>query len=332
MEAVGEISVADAGVVPAEVFDSTEPCIVRGFVEDWPVVQAANQSNEALADYLSQFDAQLPLTVYVGSEDIGGRFFYNDDCSGFNFRSGTATLAQVLGRLLGPAVDDDIDTLYVGSTPVDSWLPGFREANDVSLPVDDALVNFWLGSQTTISAHYDFPDNLACVVAGRRRFTLFPPDQLDNLYVGPIDKTPSGQAISLVDFDAPDLERYPKFADALAAAKVADLLPGDVLFIPSMWWHHVTSSEPVNMLVNYWWCRTPLVMGAPSAALNHAILALRNLPEHQRKAWKHLFDFYVFDSKPESFAHIPAGGRGMLEGLDDETIKRVRAEIAERVK
>ena len=70
--------------------------------------------------------------------------------------------------------------------------------------------NVSLAIRTRIAAHYDVPDNLACIAAGRRRFTLFPPGQQHNLYIGPIDLTPAGQPISLVDFAQPDLARFPR--------------------------------------------------------------------------------------------------------------------------
>src|SRR6185295_10671014 len=98
-------------------------------------------------------------------------------------------------------------------------------------------------NRTRIAAHHDLPDNLACVVAGRRRFTLFPPEQLNNLYVGPLDFTPAGQPISRVDIDTPDLETYPRFAEALNAARRAELGPGDAVYIPALWWHDVLSLE-----------------------------------------------------------------------------------------
>src|SRR5206468_367295 len=82
-----------------------------------------------------------------------------------------------------------------------------------------------------------------------RRFTLFPPEQLQNLYVGPLDFNPAGQAISLVDHAAPDLERFPRYAEALQHAQVAELEAGDAIFIPSMWWHAVEALAPFNALV-----------------------------------------------------------------------------------
>ena len=332
MNLVEEVALAAGDPLPASVYESDEPIILRGYVDHWPAVQMAKESNAHLADYLSNFDAKRQLTVYAGDAQMRGRFFYNDSFSGFNFRSGRATLDQVLGRLLGPPVDDDIEFLYVGSTPVDQWLPGFRQGNDIELPVADALMNFWMGGRTTISAHFDFPDNIACVVAGSRHFTLFPPEQLENLYIGPLDRTPAGQAISLVDFANPDLTRFPNFPKAMAQAVHADLSVGDALFIPSMWWHHVVSNDNFNLLVNYWWCMAPVHMGGPSAVLNHAIVALRSLPPRQKAAWKRMFDHYVFDVDDHVVDHIPVQGRGLLGELDQATVTRVKTELVDRLK
>ena len=77
--------------------------------------------------------------------------------------------------------------------------------------------------------HFDSPDNLACVVSGRRRFTLFPPEQLPNLYVGPLDFTPPAHALRLLDLAHPAYQAYPRFREALAAALVVDLEPGDAV-------------------------------------------------------------------------------------------------------
>jgi hypothetical protein len=189
----------------------------------------------------------------------------------------------------------------------------------------DALASIWIGTPTRIAAHNDFPDNLACCAAGRRRFTLFPPDQFGNLYLGPIDHTPAGRAVSMVDFAAPDLAAYPNFAEALAHAQIADLEPGDALFIPSLWYHHVEASAPFNVLVNYWWRDTPRFLGQPQNALNHAILAIRDLPEAQRDVWRAMFEHYVFSGGDAAAAHVPVQGRGVLARFDAETAGRMHA-------
>ena len=317
--------------IPPEVFDSNEPVHLPGLVADWPAVAQCSASIGSAARYLSRFWSDRPVTVYAGDSTIDGRFFYNDDFTGFNFASGKATVPQVLSRLADTGREDRLATIYVGSTPVDNLLPGFRAENDVALPQDDALASFWLGSRTRISAHYDFPDNLACVVAGERRFTLLPPDQIDNLYVGPVDRTPSGQAISLVDFAAPDLARHPRFAEAMQHARTALLQPGDAILIPSMWWHHIESLSDFNLLINYWWCNSPASLGAPSDALMHAMLALRDLPARQREAWRGLFNHYVFDADESVHEHIPVTGKGWLATLDDAAAKRLRATLLNRL-
>ncbi len=199
----------------------------------------------------------------LGAPEIEGRFFYNEDLSGFNFKSVKIRLDAVLDEITRHAASPRPPSIYVGSTTIDTALPGFREHNDVDLGPRNALASIWIGNRTRIAAHHDLPDNLACVVAGHRRFTLFPPEQLANLYVGPLDLTPAGQAISLVDFAKPDYARFPRFAQAEQAARVAELGPGDAIFIPSMWWHHIESLDAFNVLVNYWWRQSPAYMDAP---------------------------------------------------------------------
>ena len=311
-------------------FGATAPVLLRQLVGAWPAVAECSRSVAAAARYLSRFWTQAPVTAYAGHTSIGGRFFYNEDCTGFNFERGRATLAEILRTLGDQGREARLATIYVGATPVDQWLPGFRAENDASAPAG-ALASLWLGNETRISAHYDFPSNLACVVAGRRRVTLFPPDQVGNLYVGPVDRTPSGQAISLVDFATPDLARHPRFAAAMDAAQVAVLEPGDAIFIPSMWWHHVESLAPFNLLINYWWTATPAYLGTPSSALLHGMMALRALPPAQRRAWRALFDHYVFDADGSACAHIPEAGRGWLAPLDEAGARGLRSELLNRL-
>ena len=331
LPSVAAVDCAD-GIVPEPICggESTEPLLLRGLIAKWPALACDRSITEA-ARYLGRFGTNAPVTVYVGDAAIDGRFFYNETFADFNFRSGKAPLPQVLERLAEANRSDALATIYVGSTPVDQWLPGFRADNDLRWPVGDALASFWLGNETRISAHFDFPNNIACVVAGERRFTLLPPDQIGNLYVGPMEKTPAGQPISLVDFHAPDLQRHPRFAEAAKHAKTALLKPGDALFIPSMWWHHVESLATFNLLVNYWWCDTPAYLGSPSLSLWHAMLSIRALPPHQRRAWRGLYEHYVFNADEAVHQHIPEQGKGYLADFDESTAKQLRAHLLNKL-
>ncbi|GHA79152.1 cupin-like domain-containing protein [Cognatilysobacter bugurensis] len=328
---VHELHGVDAHALPDEVLTSTRPLVLRGLVAHWPAVRAAQATPASGIDYLRQFDVGSTVAAMVGAPDIGGRFFYNDDLSGFNFHMERPPLRAMLDALARHLDDAAPPALYVGSTTVDTCLPGFRGANDVGMGGRDPLVSIWLGNRTRIAAHQDLPDNLACAVAGRRRFTLFPPEQLANLYIGPLDLTPAGQAISVVDFKQPDLERFPRFAQALEHAQVADLEPGDAIFIPSMWWHHVEALDAFNVLVNYWWRQSPAYMDSPMNALMLAIMSVRDLPDEQRRAWQHAFEHYVFEADDRTAAHIPEPARRVLAPLDEARARELRARLLKRI-
>ncbi|MEM7280010.1 MAG: cupin-like domain-containing protein [Pseudomonadota bacterium] len=319
------------GINPINVGESfaciSEPLVLRGLVKDWPVVEAGRQSPDTAADYIREYYSGDHLTAFTGAPEIRGRVAYNDELTGFNFERISATLDQVLNPIFENLDNPQPPAYYVGSTLLDRWFPGFREHNDLRMGDRDLLVSLWLGNRIKVSAHFDVADNIACCVVGRRKFTLFPPEQLDNLYVGPWDNTPAGQPISLVDFDQPDLDRFPRFRQAMDAAYTATLEPGDGICIPSMWWHHVESLDGFNVLVNYWWRTTPRYMGAPLSVLKHALLSLKGLPPEQRKAWQHIFDFYIFNESDEASAHIPEHSRGILGQMSDATARQLRADL-----
>jgi hypothetical protein len=249
----------------------------------------------------------------------------------FNFEYRRMALKEALQQVRSHVDLPSPPSLYIGSTNVDHWLPGFREQNDLPIQHLAPLVSIWIGNQSRVSAHYDFPANIACVVAGHRRVILFPPEQLPNLYVGPLDFTPAGQPISLVDLSAPDYERFPKFREAVKTAQMSVLEPGDAIIVPSMWWHHLEALDAFNVLVNYWWRNSPSYMGPPLSALQHAILGLRDLPEAQRKQWRELFDFYVFNPDPDNFEHIPVAARGVLNPISEQTAQRIRKMLRDKL-
>ncbi len=250
---IREVSGVDARALPDSLLESAEPLVVRGLVTGWPLVQAARRSPGEASAYLLGRYSGMKVTVLFAPPQVGGRFFYNDDLSGFNFRRAKTTLDSVLADLERASRDPQPPAIYVGSTLIDECLPGFRAENPLGFGARAPVVSLWLGNRTRIAAHQDLPGNLACVVAGRRRFTLFPPGQEADLYIGPRDLTPAGQPISLVDFAQPDFARFPRFADALAHARVAELGAGDALLIPSLWWHYIEALDAMNALVNYWW-------------------------------------------------------------------------------
>lgn len=330
-EPIREVDGVAPGTVPDAVLQSTQPLVLRGVAAHWPAVQAAASAADAVA-YLRRFDAgRDPVVATVGPPGIRGRFFYDEAMTGFNFRQEKVPLAVALATLLKYLDQEAPPAIYVGSTTIDTWLPGFRAENDLPLDARDPLASIWIGNRTRIAAHQDVPDNLACVVAGRRRVTLFPPDQLRNLYIGPLDFTPAGQPVSLVDFAAPDFARFPRFAEALRHAQVAELGPGDAVLIPSMWWHHMEALDGFNVLVNYWWRQVPAWMDTPMNALMLALMTVRDLPPAQRETWREVFRHYVFEPGAEVDAHIPEEARRALAPLDETRARALRARLLQRL-
>jgi hypothetical protein len=322
---VAEEQVA-ASELDARLKTAREPFVIRGLVADWPLVKAGLESSASARAYLLEHRRDRAFTVNIGQPGAGERLFY-DELMAMNFRTGRGSLDDIFAGIDANERRRDAPAIYLSSVDVNDYFDGLHDANHVDLGEREPIESIWIGTRTRIAAHNDVPDNLACCAVGRRRFTLFPPDQFANLYVGPIDNTPAGRPVSMVDLHNPDFGRFPNFREALKVARVAELEPGDAIFIPSMWWHHVEALEPFNVLVNYWWRDTARFLGQPQDALNHAILAIRDLPDDEKQLWRALFEHYVFGNPAAAAEHIPEGARGILAPLDAEAAGRIRANL-----
>lgn len=317
----------DAALFAGTIKPLNRPALLRGLVRDWPATRAGGESARALASYLKTFATAHPAPLFEAPAATGGRFFYNDALDGFNFQSRRASLGEVLERLCRDPADPAANALYAGSVSLPIFLPGFTAANhlDGMITAAPVLESIWIGNRTCIAPHFDNTENLACVVGGRRRFTLFPPEQISNLYVGPLDLTPAGQPVSLVDIRNPDLTRFPRFAEAATHAVVAELGPGDALYIPALWWHGVEALADFNVLVNYWWRDVAEYFESPSNSLLHCLLSVKSLPEVQRHAWRAIFDYLIFQPGAEALEHLPPAVRGLFGELTQARADRIRS-------
>lgn len=322
---VAEAGQLDGAELDVRLKGSASPFVLRGIARDWPLVRAGvDRGAKAARAYLLSHARDRKFDVNIGEPGGGGRLFY-DEQMGMNFSMGRASLADIFAGIDANEDKPDAPLIYLSSIELKDYFQGFGETNRIELGDRRTRDSIWIGTRTEIAAHNDVPDNLAVCAVGRRRFTLFPPECFADLYLGPLENTPAGRAVSMVSISAPDFERFPRFRDALAAAQVAELEPGDALFIPSLWYHHVEALEPFNVLVNYWWRDTPPFLGDAEQAMLHAILAIRDLPAESRERWKTLFDHYVFSGGAAAAAHLPPGKRGILDPLDPESAGRLRA-------
>jgi hypothetical protein len=309
------------------------PALYKGIATHWPLVQAARTSDVQAIELLRSYWQNSTIGLFRMAPETRGRIAYTPDFNGFNFERAFLPFGQLLDELTALLNHPAAPTLYMGSTTLDACLPGFAADHPLELQTPEPpLVSLWLGNRVSVPAHQDWPSNLAVCVAGQRSFTLFPPDAVADLYVGPMELTPAGQPISLVDARSPDLERYPRFAHAAARALRFELSPGDAIYIPSQWWHQVDSTGPLGGLINYWWRSSPAWSDSPTAALWMALATMRDLPPTERAAWRALFDHYVFDASPEAADHIPAHARGMLAPLDEVGMRRLRTLLLNKLK
>ena len=335
-----QVSVLE-GVKPDQIpFDkllqADGPVILRGLVSDWGLVQAGKQSPDNAMQMLQSHSSGKPVGVYIAPPETKARFFYNHDCTGFNYQSKYLELAEIFAQIRDNKNNPERSYCYMNSLTLDECFPGLREQNNLSFKHsifanNKPLSKVWVGTESIAAAHYDVPSNLACCVLGARRFTLFPPEQIHNLYPGPLEPTPGGQVISMVDLKNPDLQRFPRVREALEAAVVVDLQPGDAVYYPSMWWHQVEALSPFNIMINFWWLTAPAYMGNPLDIVMHAIMGLRDRSEAEKKAWREVFDYYVFGSPETPREHLPPAIQGALADLDNDTVRRLRALVKNKL-
>ena len=306
------------------------PLVFRGAFAHWPIVQAAQKSDESATDYLSRFYNGRAVSVLASHPDNKGRFFYRPKSKAMNFRTSSERLDVVLGGLLQESASAEQVAIAVQAISAPDTLPGLEDENPNPLVPSNTHARLWIGNRVTVAPHFDVASNIAVVVAGRRRFVLFPPAQTPNLYPGPMDLTPAGVPISMVPLGEPDFEHFPKYQTALDAALVAELEPGDAIYIPYLWWHGVQSLAPFNVLMNYWMSRDPATAAYPFIQLLQlATVMFRDMPADQRASWRALFDHYVFEIGGDPMQSIDPGQRYDPPPLDAAAVAKLKAVLRE---
>lgn len=235
-----------------EHFKPEVPVVVRGVARGWPALD-----RWADLSYLSSVFGHRVIPVEVGRSAL------RESAGGWTERAMPldrfvdahllpSNRAARAGRRLA-----DGDIAYCAQHPLIDQVPALRA--DFSEPVYCAaagerarVVNCWLGTADTCTPlHFDSYDNLLVQLAGCKLVRLLARSETPKLYVsasGGVSVAAQGN-VSPVDVDAPDLDRHPLYASARASWCV--LRPGDGLFLPSRYWHHVRSLS-TSCSLNFW--------------------------------------------------------------------------------
>lgn len=237
----------------SEILPGGQPAVLRNIACDWPLVITAREDSRGAMSLLEGSANACETSVLRADPAEEGRFHYAKDGQSFNFIRGEGNVASILEALREQEINYRPFAIAAQALIAERCFPGFASTHKMPLVPPAAEPRIWFGNAAKVATHNDHVDNVAVVAAGRRRFTLFPPSAEADLYMGPHHPTPAGARISMVHVTAPDLDQFPRFASALEVAQEAELSPGDAIFIPRDWYHHVEALERFNVLVNYWW-------------------------------------------------------------------------------
>ncbi|MFC7292842.1 cupin-like domain-containing protein [Hirschia litorea] len=313
-----------------EVLGASVPKLLKGFVSEWKIVRQAKDAH-ALFGYLKKFDSKKEVDVLAGRPEIEGKFFYKEGYKELNFEKKRGLVTDVLDQILENLKVQGGSTYYLQSLSVNEFFQGLAQENPIGILPPQIEPRIWIGNALTVQTHFDLSDNLACVVEGTKKFTLFPPEQTANLYLGPLEFTLSGPPVSLVDVEAPDYKKYPRYKEAESKAIIAEVEQGDALYVPYFWWHHVKSTAPINVMINYWWSDAKADLSSPFDALLLSLLSIKGLPDRYKYAWQQMFQSLVFSQSHDAGAHLPEDVRGVLGALNGREISERKARLARKL-
>jgi hypothetical protein len=316
-------------IVPA-----SEPVIFEGALDQWSLLSPP-LSSDALLEKLAAACGKREIVVARAARKNAGLFSYADGkAHGQNFTEQRQNFDAFLDDVKRHTADVDGPALYMRSLLLNHWLPELLPEFELPMLGDQTLWGgsgrMWIGTGGhRVALHYDRDDNLLCMVSGRKRFMLYPPSALSNVYIGGFGLEPGSVATAVVDPLAPDRKRFPRFADSERDVVVAEIAAGDVLYLPAHWWHHVESFG-LNVAVTFWWCRTTMEQRlASEAAFVHGLLSLRPLPAHLRSFYRSLFDYFVFETHGAPYAHVAESEQGWAGAPTPERDRELRKKLGQ---
>ena len=229
------------------------PAVIAGAIDDWRACRDWSADS-----FIRRHGKQVVKVVRV-DKAAGGRF-------ADNMRQDEIQLADYMALFSAPG--DEPPEIYMGGVAVRDF-PGLL--GDLGYPVylDKPGVPpyFWIGIRgAKTKLHYDLQDNVHVLITGHKRVFLADREHLRNLYpvpllrrrwyLHPVSPFNVNRIKSRVDIEQPDYRTFPRLRKVEVVQ--AEICSGDMLYIPSCWWHELHSLES-SIAVNYWW------RGEPSA-------------------------------------------------------------------
>ncbi|XP_066525301.1 bifunctional peptidase and (3S)-lysyl hydroxylase JMJD7 isoform X2 [Hoplias malabaricus] len=234
-----------------------KPCIIRNAFSDWP----------ALSKWCPAY-----LRTAVGSKVISVAVTpngYADAVNGDRFvmpEERQMTFSSLLDIIEGKVKSNGVFYVQKQCSNLTEELPELTGDVQTHIPwMSEALgkmpdaVNFWLGEESAVtSMHKDHYENLYCVISGEKTFILIPPTDRPfipyKLYQPATYKQKQDDSFEIVDEDDsekvpwipldplnPDLEQYPFYR--LTHPVHCTVKAGEMLYLPSLWFHHVRQSH-----------------------------------------------------------------------------------------
>ena len=245
--------------------DPSGPIVLRRAFADWPLFRDLKQctTDDARLDYLSSKfgDNTVGYTRVPASDPYMG--YDARGTQNFKYAPASCKVSEFCALMRTALRDPEADVLYArgGANSVRTW-PQFSQAIR-PLPFLKGMTpngeGIWLGNGRHVTyLHQDAHFNFFAMVTGIKRVLLYPLEAIADLYPSPFYGGIAGTTSSYVRPGAPDLQKFPRFADAARHAWVAQIEDGDVLCLPPCWWHHVEAAPGVNLMINtFAWALPP---------------------------------------------------------------------------